>query len=77
MIRPQKTVHLVWGSGEGTREEKGRKKQRDERCGWMGRGGLHRLNAPLASRSLLSEHTQDTALGSLAMAAMVLCPFSK
>lgn len=81
MIRPQKIVHLVWGkwgrNQRGKGEEKNRGRERDERCGWMGRGGLHRLNAPLASRSLLSEHTQDTALGSLAVAAMVLCPFSK
>lgn len=62
---------------ERKRGGKNRGRERDERCRWMGRGGLHRLNAPLASRSLLSEHTQDTALGSLAVAAMVLCPFSK
>lgn len=81
MIRPQKTVHLVWGEwgrnqrGKGEEKTEGGRGMRDA-DGW-GEEGCTRLNAPLASRSLLSEHTQDTALGSLAVAAMVLCPFSK
>lgn len=76
----QATENCAFGVGgvgkEPERKRGGKNRGMRDADGW-GEEGCTRLNAPLASRSLLSEHTQDTALGSLAVAAMVLCPFSK